>query len=74
MNKDFYSLLKNTPKAKMDNVVDNSIATAKREIYQHDKEIKSRSKVKELSERARKHFDDMYDKRIKSIEANSKKW
>ena len=74
MNKDFYSLLKNTPKAKMDNVVDNSIATAKREIYKHDKEIKRRSKVKELSERARKHFDDMYDKRIKSIEANSKKW
>tara|TARA_R110000796_G_scaffold164382_1_gene281265 strand:+ start:54 stop:290 length:237 start_codon:yes stop_codon:yes gene_type:complete len=78
MNSDFYKLLKSQtktkPKTRMDNVVDSSIATAKREIYQHDKEIKRRSKVKELSERAKKHFDKMYEDRVEAIEKNSKKW
>ena len=78
MNSDFYKLLKSQtktkPKTRMDNVVDSSIAMNKREEYLHNREINRRARVRELTERARKHFDKMYEDRIEAIEKNSKKW
>jgi|TARA_R110000823_G_C15946662_1_gene501057 hypothetical protein len=46
----------------------------KREEYLHNREINRRARVRELTERARKHFDKMYEDRIEAIEKNSKKW
>ena len=46
----------------------------KREECLRNRELNRRTRVRELTERARKHFDKMYEDRVKAIEENSKKW
>ena len=72
MRDNFYNLLKSAPRSKMTNVVDNSLAKAKREIFQHGVDKKRAERKQKLIDNAHKHFDTLKSKRLADIEKNFK--
>ena len=56
----------------MTNVVDNSLAKAKREIFQHGVDKKRAERKQKLIDNAHKHFDTLKSKRLADIEKNFK--